>query len=307
MPKLQFEKSIDMSASSREVFEIISDLGRWKSWNPWLVADPEAVVEVTAGGKAYHWDGKRTGEGRMTVVHEVAEREVGIDLQFLKPFKSQSKVFFLVEPLGEGSRVTWRMDGGLPFFLFFLKKMMTTMLGMDFERGLRMLKDEAEVGEVPSQLEWRGVTDYPGCTYVGIHTECEISAVGERMSADFDRLAAWAKESKVEVSASPFSVYHKWDFSRGKCKYTSGYPVKALPSSIPDGMTTGELQPVRVYQIAHKGAYRHVGNAWSAGMQMAQSKEFVQNKSSPPFEVYVTKPGEVAESDQEVLVCFPVK
>jgi predicted transcriptional regulator YdeE len=307
MPKLQFEKSIDISASPREVFENIAHLGRWKSWNPWLVADPDAVVDVAPDGKSYHWAGKRTGEGRMSIAREVAEEEIDIDLQFLKPFKSQSRVSFHLQPLGEGCRVTWKMDGGLPFFLFFLKKMMTTMLGMDFERGLRMLKDDAEVGEVPSRLEWRGVSDYPGCSYVGIRTECAISDLGERMSKDFERLRAWAEETNAEVSASPFSVYNKWDFSRGICKYTSGYPVNVLPTSIPEGMMTGTLPSLRVYQIAHKGAYRHVGNAWSAGMQMAQSKEFAQDKSHPPFELYTTRPGEVAEGDQEVLVSFPVK
>lgn len=307
MPKLQFEKSIEVGAPPAKLFEIISDLGSWKPWNPWRVAEPESIVTVTPGGKTYHWMGQRIGEGRMSIVHEVPDREIVIDLQFFKPYKSQAKVAFRVESSGEGSRVTWSMDGGLPFFLFFLKRMMTTMLGMDFERGLRMLKDHVELGEVPSHLEWKGVTSYPGCTYVGITTECAISAIGERMSADFERLANWAKTSNMDVSASPFSVYHKWNFSQGTCKYTSGYPVKALPGSIPEGLETGTVPEVRVYQIAHKGAYRHVGNAWSAGMQMIQCKELRQSKAYPPFELYTTKPGEGPESEQEVLVSFPVK
>ena len=55
---------------------------------------------------------------------------------------------------------------------------MTTFIGMDYERGLAMLKDYAETGKVPSNLEIKQESDYTGCDYVGIKTDCAISGDG---------------------------------------------------------------------------------------------------------------------------------
>jgi hypothetical protein len=51
------------------------------------------------------------------------------------------------------------MDSKQPFFQFFLKGMMTSLIGMDYERGLRMLKDYVETGSVPSTLEFPGIQE----------------------------------------------------------------------------------------------------------------------------------------------------
>lgn len=45
------------------------------------------------------------------------------------------------------------MDGKLPYFMFFMVKMMKNWIGMDYERGLAMLKEFIETGEVISRVE----------------------------------------------------------------------------------------------------------------------------------------------------------
>ena len=308
MPKLEIEKSIKIDAPAEKVFEIVSDLGKWRPWNPWLVTEPEAEVTVTDGGKAYSWKGKRTGEGSMTITHEKAPGEVDLDLVFLTPYKSESKVAFRIAPDGDGCRVSWSMDGSLPFFIFFLKKMMTALIGMDYDRGLSMLKDYVETGSVPSALEWVGEKGYSGCEYVGITNECAIADVGKLMSEDFQKLMAYSKETSTKPSHFPFTIYHDWNLTKGTCKYTSGIPVESLPSSVPDHMVTGAIPALKTYQIAHTGPYKHLGNAWSTGMQMSrQTKEIKQSKAHPPFELYMNIPGQVQDSDLLTNVCFPVK
>jgi hypothetical protein len=91
---------------------------------------------------------------------------------------------------------------------------------------------------------------------------------------------------------------------RSWCQYSVLLEVVMLPELTP---MKGTLPPLRVYQIGHKGAYRHMGNAWSAGMSMSRSKEIRQSKVHPPFELYTTMRQEVPENEQEVLVSFPVK
>ena len=134
--------------------------------------DPDATVDVAEGGKSYSWKGDLTGEGQMEILGEEANQWVDYDLLFLKPWKSKAKVRFEVEGQGDQTKVTWFMDSSLPFFLFFMKKSMTAMIGMDYERGLAMLKEYVEKGEVHSKLDFKGTQSFPGMQYIGIKTSC---------------------------------------------------------------------------------------------------------------------------------------
>ena len=307
MPKLELQRSIDINAPPEKVFSVVSDLSQWRPWNPWLVTEPEAEGVVRDGGKQYSWNGKRTGAGEMRVLEEQPPRCAQMDLLFFKPFKSQARVQWFVDPEGDTSRVRWTMNSSLPLFLFFLKSTMKTMISMDYDRGLRMLKDLLETGEVPSKLEWPGLTTYPGCSYVGITTECPFEQLGDHMSADFDQLRTWQKSSGLETDGAPFSVYHEWDLGRAAARYTSGMPVATVPHDIPQGFVTGKLPSLRTQVVRHVGSYRHLGNAWSTGMQMARGKEFLQSKKHPPFELYTNSPEDTAERELRVDVHFPIK
>ena len=307
MPKLTIRKSIEINASPDVVFAVVSDLSQFRVWNPWLVCEPDAEVTVTKGGKAYAWKGTRIGEGEMHVTHEQSPSDVHFDLTFFTPHKSSSKVGIEVKPSGDKSTVTWTMDGSLPFFLFFMTKMMTQMLGMDYQRGLTMLRAHIETGKVPSNLEFRGETTFGAVKYVGVATECAIDDLGQKMSADFERLRAWQTETNTELSGDAFSIYKKWDLTGGRVHYLSGLAVKSLPQDIPAGFTTGSIPNLKTYVVHHVGAYEHLGNAWSAGMNLARSQVFAQTKAHPPFETYGTLPGDVNERGHRVSIHFPIK
>ena len=198
MPKIEVEKSIHIDAPPDKVFTIVSDLANWRPWNPWLITEPDAVLTVAPDGKKYSWKGQRTGSGEMHITKEQRPEYVDIDLVFLKPFKSIAKVHFRIEPAAQGCRVAWTMESSLPFFMFFMSRVMENMIGMDYARGLNMLKDYAETGRVPSKVEERGVSTYPGCKYVGISSECALSEMGPRMSADFKQLERWQQAAGVQ-------------------------------------------------------------------------------------------------------------
>ncbi len=312
MPKLVVEKSIEIAAPPEKVFEIISDLGKWRPWNPWLITEPEAHVDVAADGKHYSWNGARTGSGEMRITAEQAPSSVDLELTFLKPFKSHAKVGFRVAPKDEGSSVSWTMHSSLPFFMFFMTNMMKTMIGMDYDRGLAMLKDYVETGMVASKIEDRGVSQYPGCKYIGIETECALDELGPRMAEDFKRLQQWLESSGNKASADAFSIYRKWDLSKGRAQYTCGIPLANLPSDVAAPFVTGEIPALKTHVLDHVGPYRHLGNAWSTGMQMARGKEIRVSKAHKPFETYALNadgalPGKASDKDTRTSLHFAVK
>ncbi|MFY0605711.1 MAG: SRPBCC family protein [Cyclobacteriaceae bacterium] len=305
MPKLAISKSILIDAPVSKVFDIVSDFNQWTVWSPWLLMDPDTKVTVAEDKQSYEWDGKRTGKGNMKITSSAENKSVNYDLTFLTPWKSFAKVAFELEEKDGKTEATWIMDSSLPWFMFWMKKMMTAFVGMDYERGLRLLKDYAEDGKTHSDLHFLGESTKPGCAYIGIKTTASISNMSD-MGASFEKLMALVTEGDL-LAGEPFSQYHKWDMVKGMATYTAAIPVKAIPENLPDGVISGTLPDTKVYTLKHTGPYHHLGNAWSTLYNMQRGKEFKLNKKVDPFESYVNSPMEVDEKQLVTEVHFPVK
>lgn len=306
MPSFTINKTITIQASPEKVYSIISDYHHWPAWSPWLITEPEVKVDVKTGGKEYSWQGKRTGSGEMKVMKENAPQRLDMVVHFLKPWKSTSPVWFELKQQGQATEVTWGMTGSLPFFMFFMTKMMTAYIGMDYERGLLMLKDYVETGSVPSKLTFKGTQPYAGCNYVGIKTTCTMDTLSGKMTDDFGKLSAWAAQHPDQMAGPGFSIYHTWDVVKSKVVYTSAFPVKEIPAKLPEGFITGSIPTMRVNTIAHTGSYHHLGNAWTTQYMMQRGKEYKYRKGIDPFEVYMNMPGQVPNEQLVTEIHFPV-
>ena len=307
MPKTHVSKSIEIQAPPEKVFNTLNNFNHWSPWSPWLICEPEAMVKVAEDAKFYEWEGKRIGSGNMQITAENPHSTIDYDLMFLKPWKSKAKVRFKLIPEGEHTRATWIMDSSLPFFMFWMKRSMEAFIGMDFDRGLNMLKEYIEDGEVKSELKFVGKGSYPGCNYVGIKRDCTVSEVGKLMSADFDQLKDLAHANEGSLAGEPFSIYHKWDPVKQRVSYTAGFPVDNLPQNLPAGMITGSIPATETYTLRHIGPYQHLGNAWTTLMMMQRGKEFKPKKGFHPFETYVNSPEEVPASELITDIHFAVK
>ncbi len=307
MPKMHIHKSTVINAPTDKIFNTLNNFNNWTVWSPWLIQEPEAKVEVADDGKYYNWIGERVGTGNMKITGEDPEKSIDYDLNFLTPWKSSAKVRFELKVVEGGTEVSWLMDSSLPIFLFWMKKMMTAFVGMDYERGLAMLKDYVEDGEVHSKLDFKGNDKFPGCNYVGLKSTCSKDELAQSMEKDFERLHEFAKQQPDLIAGKPFTIYHKWDMVNEKIVYTSGMPVSQFPDNIPNAMTTGEIPQTDIYTVAHTGPYNHLGNAWSTLYNMQRSKVFKVNKKIHPFETYENNPQEVGENELITEVHFATK
>jgi hypothetical protein len=146
------KRSILINAPPDWVFPLINNFMRWRDWSPWEKKDPQMkrllVADRASGpGAVYKWRGnKDVGEGSMEIAESVPPSRVRLRLDFVKPFEAHNDVIFTLEPRGQGTEVTWTMQGRLPYFarivhLFFD---MDATVGRDFETGLANLKKAAE-------------------------------------------------------------------------------------------------------------------------------------------------------------------
>jgi uncharacterized protein YndB with AHSA1/START domain len=144
-------RSIEIAAPPARVFEAIIDFHRWTEWSPWEGLDPNMQRTYTgpdAGvGAVYEWEGSRkVGKGRMEIVDAEAPSTVGIELDFLKPFKSHNHTRFVLGGVGDATTVTWSMRGPKTFMtkVMGIFTSMDKLVGRDFEKGLAQLKGATE-------------------------------------------------------------------------------------------------------------------------------------------------------------------
>ncbi len=149
--KYTVERSLTIDAPPARIYEQIASFHNWRSWSPWEDLDPgleRTYSGAEAGaGAVYGWSGNRkAGQGRMEITDASEPSRVRIDLTFEKPWKSRNDTVFVIDPEGEGSRVTWSMTGSKTLMTKVLGifTSMDKMVGPDFEKGLARLKATTE-------------------------------------------------------------------------------------------------------------------------------------------------------------------
>ncbi len=143
------ERKQKISAPPEKVASLIVDFHRWVDWSPWEEIDPQ--LQRTYGGpesgvgSTYEWSGNRkAGAGKMTIT-SVTPSKIDIDLDFTKPFKSQSKTHFDINADGDGSVVTWQVHTPKTMMtrIFGIFMNMDKMVGGDLDKGLTKLNTVA--------------------------------------------------------------------------------------------------------------------------------------------------------------------
>lgn len=141
------ERMERIRATPEQLLPHIARLPEWTQWSPWEDLDPDLKREYTGEpgevGSTYAWSGNRkAGSGSMRVTG-VDPRGVGIHLEFTRPFRSTNALRFELEPeAGDATRVIWRMETPRKLYTRFVN--LDKLIGGDFEKGLRKLKQVAE-------------------------------------------------------------------------------------------------------------------------------------------------------------------
>lgn len=145
------ERTAVVQAPPEKVFAYLNDFDRWTAWSPWEKKDPAMKRTYGAAksgkGARYAWEGNGdVGQGSMEILESAAPSRVALRLDFVKPFEAHNSVEFALRPEAGGTRVSWSMEGRVPYFAKVIHMFvnMDAMVGKDFEAGLANLKAAAE-------------------------------------------------------------------------------------------------------------------------------------------------------------------
>ena len=143
----KIERSMVVDAPADTVYSQVADLNRWMSWNPWTPTDPEAKNTITGNGvgQTWEWNGKKVGNGSLTITKLDPNRSVGLTLTFKDSGDMTSTEVMSFERNENKTKVVWTDEGHLDWplgrvFGLFLDG----MLGPHFEKGLENLKAVSE-------------------------------------------------------------------------------------------------------------------------------------------------------------------
>ncbi len=145
------ERSLTIQAPAERLFALVDDVTAWKQWSPYVAKDPAAQYSYsgpTAGvGATSAWSGNnQIGEGRMQISESQPPSRIVMQLDFVKPMKAHHVATFDFVASGDGTTVTWAMEGQSSFIAKLMSVFfdMDQMIGGDFAQGLQNLRQLTE-------------------------------------------------------------------------------------------------------------------------------------------------------------------
>ncbi len=147
------ERTAVINVPPAQVYAHVYDFEKWQAWSPWAELDPNSKVTFegpkSGPGAIMRWAGnEKVGRGAMAITESRPDEAIKIRLDFVEPMEGTSDVAFAFQPEGQGTKVTWTLDGRQGFFERLICTVMgidlDVMIGKDYERGLAKLTTVAQ-------------------------------------------------------------------------------------------------------------------------------------------------------------------
>ena len=280
-------------ANPEVVFNDLNDYKNWKDWGPWYEQDSTIVVtysENTVGiGGSYSWTGM-DGEGEMNTLKVEKSKSLDQEILYKTPFGDmRSDVYWILEKVDEGTKVTWGMKGEMDFFFRFMTKGMEDEIGGMEERGLELLEQSIQEKLKIYSIESEVIVDHSGGFYLYLTSSSKISELNSKFPEMLAKVGEFVTSANVRTSGSPFTIYHKYDVENGTTMFSVCYPIPERMIT-PKGtdILTGFMERETYSKTTLKGSYNNSKEAWEkARFEVEKMLDYYMLEDGEPFEVYV--------------------
>ncbi|MBF2735696.1 MAG: SRPBCC family protein, partial [Betaproteobacteria bacterium AqS2] len=257
---------------------------------------------LQAGGW-HSWDSPKIGTGKLTNAELDAPRRAIQRLEFVKPFKSQAKVTWTFADDGQGgTKVTWRIDSGMPFVMRWMNRRMVRWLRSDFGCGLLRLRHLIDPSQPTMKFSFDGPCERPALRCVGRAFKGSIEDMKKEMGQHFDALSKLRKEGGAVVTRTD-------SFDQGNETIAVTYGVEpAEGASPPAGAAPFEVAGGKYHKVTCTGSYDYMEYAWHQSFGSVQMNKHKFDKSRQGYELYVKGPAETDGPDGYVTeILLPIK
>ena len=145
--EVHVDRVITIEAKPKKIMKHLIDFRKFNTWSPWTAYDSNCKYSYSEKqskvGATYNWEGnEEVGVGSMEIL-EISRTKVVMDLIYTAPWHSESVVYYVLGNSDNGTVVNWGYDGKMSLLsTIFID--MDAVLGADYEKGLRSLKEMVE-------------------------------------------------------------------------------------------------------------------------------------------------------------------
>jgi effector-binding domain-containing protein/uncharacterized protein YndB with AHSA1/START domain len=297
----RYERSTTIAAPPGAVWNQVSTFSAIDNWSPWNEMDPnmKKSTEGTDGtvGAIQRWEGNdKVGKGEQRIDEIVPNSLVRTRLKFIEPWASECDALVELNADGEGTKVTWAMAGENDFMGKLMGKFMDmeAMIGKDFDKGLAMLKEQAEAAYSAQPKYEIKTVERPAMLYVGKRGIVKWSDLESAFGDGFGSGMAAIGKAKVEAAGPPSGVYFEWNEADKTADMIAGIPVPASAKAKLKGLELYEAPASKALQVEYHGGYSSMGAVH--GAMDAYIKENGLTHHTNVIEEYVTGPGSEPDS-----------
>ncbi len=299
----RYERSTVIAAPPEAVWGHVSSLSAMDAWSPWSAMDPNMTksVEGTDGtvGAISKWEGnKDVGKGEQRIDELKPHSLVRTHLTFIEPWSSESEALIELAPEGEGTMVTWAMTGTNDFMGKLMGKFMDmdALIGKNFEKGLRMLKEQAEQAYAAVPRYEIKVVERPAMLYVGKRGIVRWEDLEKTFAEGFGAGMAAIGKAKVPPAGPPSGVYFEWNEADKTADLIAGIPAPLSAKAKLKGLELYEAPATKALLIEYYGGYQGIAKAHEAMDAYIKSTGLTHHTNV--VEEYITDPGAEPDSSK---------
>jgi effector-binding domain-containing protein len=313
--KTHVERSIDINANSKHVYNLVNNFKAWKQWSPWHKKDTNSIytyADIYEGnGASFSWKSKHpdVGNGTMKIVSSVPNEKVEIELT-LNDFGGSRADFNMKETDGI-VHLTWNFDSDtkdLPFYWVPISKLfgllMDGMLGPDYEAGLKSIK---EIAESKTDLEIGGfeaeIRNTSPQFYIALRNQLKEEEIGPKLGENYAFLLDLIKQLSAKQTGAPFTINYA---AKGKVYDMATCLGVESEITVTPPVIAGKIEAGKQLVIKYYGPYEKIGPLYGEGF-----KYLIENNlkaAGAPMEFYITDP--MLEKDNNkwlTELVFPIK
>ncbi len=230
LPKeVHIERSVEVKAPKEKVFDYLVHFEKFVKWSPWQKIDPDLRYEISddgVTGAKYHWAGNDdVGEGEMSITKISGMDTIHVHLVFIKPFKSSSETYYVLEEGENGTKVSWGFDAryGIPMNLILALSGMKKALTADLDKGLSQLKTLLE--SEPDDPFEAHIIEMETKRYLAQRDIVRMEDFASFFDAAFPALMEYAANHDLQISGAPSSVVFDWNEEEKMADMAAALPV----------------------------------------------------------------------------------
>ena len=286
----EVSREIEINTNPLIVFNQINDFHNWNNWDPWAEIDSTIINKfdkITEGEGAYReWTAEKLGNGNMKITNSVLLKQIDFEISLSDWSTFYGK--FIFQPTKAGVKVNWTDKGNLPFLARGCGPIFDAMIGADFEKGLKNLKDYCE--NLPASTENMKLVIWESQPYVYILDSCKVSDINLKLGEIYEEIYLTLATQGIMPISQPFAKYINFPHKAGD---DNKVILKAGAFLEEEIETLGRIQignstSGNTLQSSHFGVYETVSVTHDLMKKHCNEIGYTINGSA--YEIYITDP-----------------